>query len=118
MTLNGVLSTVIDVKSPADEFFKSIVQGALRIPGKDDLDTESIHWVKRIITVKFNRDEISESFKTPRGTVTVTPKEEGDGSHVMCTVKFEKINEYIEVPQYLLDAAHKIFTEMDDDLLH
>ncbi|CAA7036086.1 unnamed protein product [Microthlaspi erraticum] len=117
MSLNGVLSTVTDVKSPADEFFNAIVHSALRIPAEDDLDTKCIHWVKRILTVYFNRDEISKSFKTLKVTVTVTPKEEGNGSHVMCTVEFEKINEDIEVPQYLLDAAHKIFIEMDDDLL-
>ncbi|CAA7036080.1 unnamed protein product [Microthlaspi erraticum] len=117
MTLNGVLSTVVDVKSSADEFFKAIVGNALRIPGKGDVDTESIHWVKRIITVKFNREGILQAFKTLRGTITVTPKEEGDGSHVMWTVEYEKLYEEIEDPQYLVDVAHKNFTELDDDLL-
>ncbi|ESQ34393.1 hypothetical protein EUTSA_v10009502mg [Eutrema salsugineum] len=118
MTLNGALSVDFDVKSPADKFFKAFVGNAnapTEVSG--EVEIEAVDWVKRVSTMKMKGVQKSKRYKTLKGTITVTPKERGNGSRVVWTVRFEKVSDGTEDPHFFVDEAPKYFKEIDDHLL-
>ncbi|RID53577.1 hypothetical protein BRARA_G00961 [Brassica rapa] len=103
MALHGDSSGEFDIKSPADKFFTSFA---------DDITKE-----KRTVTLSLSGNLVSDSYKTFKATITVTPAEdEGNGSRVVWTVEFEKIRHDIEDPMWIIDILINYLKETDENL--
>ncbi|CAH8356879.1 unnamed protein product [Eruca vesicaria subsp. sativa] len=79
--------------------------------------TESVGWEKRTVTLSLSGNLVSDSFKTFKATIMVTPKEdEGNGSRVVWTVEFEKIRHDVEDPVWIIDILINYLKETDEEL--
>lgn len=73
------------------------------------------------MTMRMSGCLISESYKTVKVTITVTSKEDGNGSNVVWTVEFEKTRHDIEDPHFIIDTLTDVLInylkETDENLL-
>ena len=140
MALHGDSSGEFDIKSPADKFFTSFaddISSTFHIICKS-FNSSTIHshiflyhrsnpltnWCsftvakeKRTVTLSLSGNLVSDSYKTFKATITVTPAEdEGNGSRVVWTVEFEKIRHDIEDPMWIIDILINYLKETDENL--
>ncbi|CAH2033761.1 unnamed protein product [Thlaspi arvense] len=123
MALHGVSSGSLEIKSPADKFFRAFTKDiSSTFRGIADDKMESMDPKKRTMTVKMSGCLISKSYKTVKATVTVTPNRNGNGSNVVWSVEFEKLRIGIDDPHSIIDAISNALTnylmETDGNLLH
>ncbi|XP_024008025.1 uncharacterized protein At1g24000-like [Eutrema salsugineum] len=119
MALHGISSGKFDIKSPAEKFFISFtedINSTFDIISKEKI-TESVGWDLRTVTLSMSGNLISDSYKTFKATITVTPKEdEPDGGQVVWTVEFEKTRHDIEDPVWIIDILINYLKETDENL--
>ncbi|XP_010460170.1 PREDICTED: uncharacterized protein At1g24000-like [Camelina sativa] len=83
MALHGTWYGELDIKSQAARFFKSFTDDIISPTDRiAEEEFESIDSEKRTVTIKMSGCLISEKYKSVKATITVTPKEDGDGSQV------------------------------------
>ncbi|CAA7036078.1 unnamed protein product [Microthlaspi erraticum] len=117
MALHGVSSGELEIKSPADMFFKAFtddVNGPFDKTAEDNTVTTDRE--KRTVTMVMSGCLISESYKTVKAIVTVTPKKHGSGGNVVWTVEFEKIRRDIKEPHFIIETLINYLKETDQDL--
>ncbi|KAF8085377.1 hypothetical protein N665_0668s0011 [Sinapis alba] len=103
MALHGDSSGEFDIKSPAEKFFKSFT---------DDITKE-----KRTVALSLSGNLVSDSYKTFKATITVSPKDdEAGGSCVVWTVEFEKFHHDVEDPVWIIDILINYLKETDENL--
>ncbi|CAN8304317.1 unnamed protein product [Cochlearia groenlandica] len=110
MSLHGVSSGELNIKSSPDNFFNSFTKD-IHSPF-DKL--QSVDKKKRKVTVGMSGCLISQSYKSVKVTITVNAK--GKGSHVAWTVEFEKIRRDIEEPRFISDTLVNYLKETDHNL--
>ncbi|XP_010498910.1 PREDICTED: uncharacterized protein At1g24000-like [Camelina sativa] len=118
MALHGTWSGKLDIKSPAARFFKSFTDDIIYpTEGIAEEVFESIESEKRTVTIKMSDRLISEKYKSVKATITVTPREDGDGSQVVWTIECSKISSDIDDPQFIIDTLVNFLKETDENLL-
>ncbi|CAA7036079.1 unnamed protein product [Microthlaspi erraticum] len=121
MALHGDSSGKFDIKSPADKFFRSFtddINSTFDIISKEKI-TEWVGWEKRTVKLSMSGNLISDSYKTFKATIAVTPKkDEADGSHVVWTVEFEKIRRDVEDPVWIISILINYLKETDENLIN
>lgn len=82
---------------------------------------ETMNLEDRTLTMRMSGCLISESYKAVKATITVSPKEDGEGSCVAWKVEFEKIRHDIEDPHLIIDTLIDVLVnylkETDGNLL-
>ncbi|CAH8383019.1 unnamed protein product [Eruca vesicaria subsp. sativa] len=120
MELHGVSSGDLDVKSPAEKFFRSLIDD-INVPFDNIEDKMEMNLEDRTLTMRMSGCLISEIYKTVKATITVSPKEDGDGSRVAWKVEFEKIGYDMEDPHLIIDTLVDVLVnylkETDGNLL-
>ncbi|KAJ4872456.1 Uncharacterized protein Rs2_45882 [Raphanus sativus] len=121
MELHGVSSGDLDVKSPAEKFFRSVTDDINGPFDNIEDKMETMNLEDRTLTMRMSGCLISESYKTVKATITVSPKEDGEGSCVAWKVEFEKIRHDIEDPHLIIDTLIDVLVnylkETDGNLL-
>ncbi|CAH2033764.1 unnamed protein product [Thlaspi arvense] len=96
----------IDVKSPADECFKNLIEALEDYDPKDTLEIEAVDREKRTAAMRMRSSHIlMKKLKTLKVAMTVTPKKDNGGSHIKWTIESEKISDKIIDPDLSLDTA-------------
>ncbi|KAG2320911.1 hypothetical protein Bca52824_014124 [Brassica carinata] len=110
MALHRDSSGEFDITSSADKFFTAFT---------DDISS-TFHIIskeKRTVALSLSGNLVSDSYKTFKATITVTPKDdEAGGSCVVWTVEFEKIRHDVEDPMWIIDILINYLKETDENL--
>ncbi|MED6143643.1 hypothetical protein PIB30_007946 [Stylosanthes scabra] len=125
-------ATIFSKASPSDYKSIQIIQGDGKVPGsiyKTTLGqgyelvktvTERIEGVdeeNRTITYSVIDGEVLKYLKSYKGFISVTPKEDDNGSIVKWCCEYEKASQDVPEPIFIKEFATKIFPKVDDYLL-
>ncbi|CAN8313095.1 unnamed protein product [Cochlearia groenlandica] len=121
-SLHGKSSGKFDIKSPVKKFFKYLSQdidNTFDIISKEKI-IEPVNGEKRTVKFSMNGIIISDSYKTFKATITVTPKKghEVDGGHVAWTVEFEKFCHNVEDPVWIINILINYVIEVDENFVN
>ncbi|CAA7036088.1 unnamed protein product [Microthlaspi erraticum] len=81
-------SVEFDVKSPEDQLFKAFIDS---LKGYAYVDIDDEDWDNNTATIRMMGTYISRNYESLNLTISITPKEDGAGSHVKCSFELGKI---------------------------